>query len=112
SVILGRALVASEPQPAGEGTAEVPSGRTYTNPDVQERVTTTLSEVKEALSFERGWVTIYDPLAATLEILGVFGTQKRDLSPGQHLSLDDSASGWAIRHRKSRCDHNHASTQG
>ncbi len=112
SVILGRALVASEPQPAGEGTGEVPSGRTYTNPDVQERVTTILSEVKEALSFERGWVTIYDPLAATLEILGVFGTQKRDLSPGQHLSLDDSASGWAIRHRKSRCDHNLASTQG
>ncbi|MCA9451856.1 MAG: GAF domain-containing protein, partial [Nitrospira sp.] len=69
-------------------------------------------EVDGELSFDRGWVSIYDPLAATLEVLGVFGTQKKDVSPGQLLSLDDSASGWSVRHRKPRCDNNLASTQG
>lgn len=112
SVILGRAMVANEPQTESGEVGKVASARTYTNPDVQERVANILSEIEGDFSFERGWVTIYDPLAATLEILGVWGTQKRDLNPGQHLSLDDSASGWAIRHRKSRCDNNLASTQG
>lgn len=112
SVILGSALVSHEPLPASGEKGVVPSARTYTNPDVQERVANILSEVEAELTFERGWVTIYDPLAATLEILGVFGTQKRDLNPGQHLSLEDSASGWAVRHRKFRCDINLASTQG
>ncbi|MGD9852693.1 MAG: ATP-binding protein [Nitrospirales bacterium] len=112
SVILGSALVSNEPLPASGEKGVAPSARTYTNPDVQERVANILSEVGADLTFERGWVTIYDPLAATLEILGVFGTQKRDLNPGQHLSLEDSASGWAVRHRKFRCDINLASTQG
>ncbi|MGE0472773.1 MAG: ATP-binding protein [Nitrospirales bacterium] len=112
SVILGSALVSHEPLPATGEKGVAPSSRTYTNTDVQERVANILAEVEADLSFERGWVTIYDPLAATLEILGVFGTQKRDLNPGQHLSLEDSASGWAVRHRKFRCDNNLASTQG
>lgn len=112
SVILGSALVSHEPLPASGEKGVAPSGRTYTNTHVQERVANLLAEVEGALAFERGWVTIYDPLAATLEILGVFGTQKRDLNPGQHLSLEDSASGWAVRHRKFRCDINLASTQG
>jgi signal transduction histidine kinase len=71
-----------------------------------------LSEVDDGVSFDRGWVTIYDPLLASLEVLGVLGTQKRDLSPGQQLSLEDSASGWSVRHRKARSDNNLASTQG
>lgn len=112
SVILGSALVSHEPLPAGGEKGGSPSARTYTNPAVQERVANILSEVEADLPFERGWVTIYDPLAATLEILGVYGTQKRDLNPGQNLSLEDSASGWAVRHRKFRCDINLASTQG
>ena len=112
SVILGSALVSQEPLPASGDKGQAPPSRTYTNADVQERVATMLSEIESDLAFERGWVTIYDPLGATLEILGVFGTQKRDLTPGQHLSLEDSASGWAVRHRKFRCDINLASTQG
>ena len=113
SLILGNPVVAHEPlssPSAEEGPAVVI--RTYTNAHVQERIANILSEVDENMSFDRGWVTIYDPLHASLELLGVLGTQKRDLSPGQQISLDDSASGWCVRHRKARSDNNLASTQG
>lgn len=115
SLILSKPLVGNEPVTlavAGEeGHASV--ARTYSTAEVQERIGSILIEgVDGGLSFDRGWVSIYDPLAATLEVLGVFGTQKRDVSPGQLLSLDDSASGWSVRHRKPRSDNNLASTQG
>jgi signal transduction histidine kinase len=115
SLILSKPIVGHEPVPLAvvgeEGHA--PVARTYSNTEVQERIGSILTEeVDGGMSFDRGWVSIYDPLGATLEVLGVFGTQKRDVSPGQLLSLDDSASGWSVRHRKSRCDNNLASTQG
>ena len=112
SIILGNPVVASEPLsvPVSEGQ-EVAVARTYTNAHVQERIANILTEI-DGVVFDRGWVTIYDPLLASLEVLGVRGTQKRDLSPGQQLSLDDSASGWCVRHRKARSDNNLASTQG
>jgi signal transduction histidine kinase len=112
SLILGNPIVANEPLslPGSEGPEAV--ARTYTNENVQERIANILTEGDGDVSFDRGWVTIYDPLHASLEVLGVLGTQKRDLSPGQQLSLDDSASGWAVRHRKARSDNNLASTQG
>jgi signal transduction histidine kinase len=112
SLILGNPIVANEPLglPGSEGPVAV--ARTYTNENVQERITNILTEVDGGVSFDCGWVTIYDPLLASLEVLGVLGTQKRGLSPGQQLSLDDSASGWSVRHRKARSDNNLASTQG
>ena len=115
SLILSKPVVGNEPVAlavAGE-EGHAPMARTYSNADVQERIGAILTdEVGGGLAVDRGWVSIYDPLAATLEVLGVFGTQKRDVSPGQLLSLDDSASGWSVRHRKPRCDNNLASTQG
>ncbi len=111
SIVLGSPIVANEPIELSESEAPVAVARTYTNEHVQERIANILTEV-EGTSFDRGWVTIYDPLHASLEVLGVLGTQKRDLSPGQPLSLDDSASGWCVRHRKARSDNNLASTQG
>lgn len=112
SVILSSPIVTHEPGIGAGEEGPVPPARTYSNADVQERISNILAEVDGELSFDRGWVSLYDPLAAILEVLGVYGTQKRDLSPGQHLSLDDSASGWSVRHRKPRCDNNLASTQG
>jgi signal transduction histidine kinase len=113
SLILGNPIVANEPLglPGSEGPVAV-APRTYTNENIQERIANILTEVDGGVSFDRGWVTIYDPLLASLEVLGVLGTQKRDLSPGQQLSLDDSAAGWCVRHRKARSDNNLASTQG
>ena len=112
SVVMGSPVVANEPLSLSGNKGKVPEARTYTNENVQERIANILTEVDGEVSFDRGWVTIYDPLLASLEVLGVLGTQKRDLSPGQQLSLDDSASGWAVRHRKARSDNNLASTQG
>ena len=112
SVILGNPVVANEPLGLPESEERVAVARTYTNEHVQERIANILSEVDDGVLFDRGWVTIYDPLLASLEVLGVLGTQKRDLSPGQQLSLEDSASGWSVRHRKARSDNNLASTQG
>ncbi len=113
SLILSNPIVSNEPVGFPEGgEGHVPVARTYTNENVQERIANILTEVDSGVSFDRGWVTIYDPLLASLEVLGVLGTQKRDLSPGQQLSLDDSASGWSVRHRKARSDNNLASTQG
>ncbi len=111
SIILGNPIVANEPLGLPESETPVAVVRTYTNEHVQERIANILMEVED-ISFDRGWVTIYDPLHASLEVLGVLKTQKRDLSPGQALSLDDSASGWCVRHRKARSDNNLASTQG
>ncbi len=111
SIILGNPIVANEPLSLSEGEVPVAVARTYTNEHVQERIANILTEMED-VSFDRGWVTIYDPLHASLEVLGVLGTQKKDLSPGQPLSLDDSASGWCVRHRKARSDNNLASTQG
>ncbi len=111
SIILGNPIVANEPLGISESEAPVAVVRTYTNEHVQERIANILTEVED-ITFDRGWVTIYDPLHASLEVLGVLKTQKRDLSPGQALSLDDSASGWCVRHRKARSDNNLASTQG
>ncbi len=112
SLILGNPIVGNEPLSLPSHEGQVAVARTYTNEHVQERVANILTEVEDGIVFDRGWVTIYDPLLASLEVLGVLGTQKRDLSPGQHLSLDDSASGWSVRHRKARSDNNLASTQG
>ncbi len=117
SLILSKPVVGNEPVALAVAVAgeegPAPVARTYSNAEVQERIASILTEeVDGGLSFDRGWVSIYDPLAATLEVLGVFGTQKKDVSPGQLLSLDDSASGWSVRHRKPRCDNNLASTQG
>ena len=112
SVLLGNPVVANEPLSLPSPEGQVVAIRTYTNERVQERIVNILTEIDGDILFERGWVTIYDPLLASLEILGVLGTQKRDLSPGQQLSLDDSASGWCVRHRKARSDNNLASTQG
>ena len=112
SLILGRPLVAQEP-PASDGAGQdTHQPRTYSNTMIQERVAALLSESGEILPFERAWVTIYDPIAASLEVLGGLGNAKRDLVPGQRLLLDESASGWTVRHRKPRSDHNLASTQG
>ncbi len=112
SLILGRPSVAQEPMPAESDSAQSHQPQSYSNPLIQERITALLSNIEDGIPFDRAWVTIYDPIAASLEVLGGVGNAKRDLIPGQRLLLDESASGWTVRHRKPRVDHNLASTQG
>lgn len=112
SVILGRPWVAQEPIP-DESQEKLGAGaHIYTSPQVQARISTILSDAQEAVPFDRAWVTLYDPVIAALEVLGSIAGHKKELAPGHRLSLNDSASGWAVRHRKPRIDKNLASTQG
>ena len=112
SLILGRPSVAQEPMSADTDSPDAHQPQSYSSPLIQERISTLLSNLEDGLPFDRAWVTIYDPIAASLEVLGGVGNAKRDLIPGQRLLLDESASGWTVRHRKPRVDHNLASTQG
>jgi len=113
SVLLTRPWVLPDPS-AEEPEAEAADAttRAYASPRVQERVAERLTEAQSLVAFERAWVMLYDPLAASLEVLGCVAGHKKDLLPGQRLSLNESASGWAVRHRKPRIDQNLASTQG
>lgn len=119
TVLLSPPMVAQEPAPALAAVppaAEVLAPSSYATPAIQERVTALLNEAATATPFDRAWVTYYDPVAGILEVLGLAGDargdQKKDLKPGHRLGLDASASGWAVRHRKTRLDNDLASTQG
>ncbi|WP_447973524.1 ATP-binding protein [Nitrospira sp. Kam-Ns4a] len=118
SVLLSRPFVSPEPvsppgATPGEQLAAPPS---YATPERQERVIALLNEAAQTIPFDRAWVTAYDPLIGSLEVLGIAGEvkgdNKKDLKAGQRLGLEASASGWAVRHRKTRVDHDLASTQG
>ena len=111
SVILAPPSVWQEPASKTSGPEVAASaGRTYASPQVQDHISASLKETQ--VPFDRGWVTVYDPLAAVLEVLGCVAGHKKELLPGQRVPLNESASGWAIRHRKPRIDQNLASTQG
>ncbi|MDD9819885.1 MAG: ATP-binding protein [Nitrospira sp.] len=113
SVILARPWVLQN-QPASRSASDASGSTTptYTSPQVQERMATCLTAAQALVPFDRGWVTLYDPVAAALEVLVCLGGHAKELVPGHRLSLNDSVSGWVVRHRKPRLDHNLASTQG
>lgn len=113
SVLLARPWILHEPSIEDpEPETSDSTTRTYTSPQVQNRVAECLTEAQSLVPFDRGWVTLYDPLAASLEVLGCLAGHKKELQPGHRLSLNESASGWTVRHRKPRIDQNLASTQG
>ncbi len=115
--LLGRAWVLDEPSAGavpGGGQAAAPAS--VATPQMQEGVVKTLEDAASLLRFERAWAASYDPIAGAVEVLGIAGDLKGDpkkaIKPGQRLGLDESASGWVVRHRKPRVDHDLASTQG
>ncbi|HKW86903.1 MAG TPA: GAF domain-containing protein, partial [Nitrospiraceae bacterium] len=116
TVLLSRPFVAQEPAISGSTSPEqFASPPSHASPQREAEITTVLSEAAQIMPFDRAWVTYYDPLAGAVEVLGIAGEKgehKKDLKPGQRLALDASASGWAVRHRKPRVDHDLASTQG
>lgn len=112
TLILGKPLVAQEPQAVTASASSVAESPTYTNPEIQKKIEQVLEEAQELVGYDRAWVTMFDPLASTLEVLGGVGGHKKELLPGHRLLLEESASGWAVRHRKLRIDQNLASTQG
>ncbi|CUQ65327.1 ATP-binding protein [Candidatus Nitrospira inopinata] len=119
-VVLGRPYVAQEPAPPSPaGTEMFPALTKHFSPELQTKIEAVLTEAGQFVAFDRAWACYYDPLAGNVEVLGVVGDAKseqkdakKDLKPGQRLTLDSSAAGWAVRHRKPRVDHDLASTQG
>ncbi|MBX3301528.1 MAG: GAF domain-containing protein [Nitrospira sp.] len=120
NVVLSRSYVSQEPsapQPAG---AELyPPVTKHSSPELQGKIEAVLAEAHQYVAYDRAWACYYDPLAGNVEVLGLVGDlkgeqkdAKKELKPGQRLTLDSSAAGWAVRHRKPRVDHDLASTQG
>ena len=119
NVILSRPLVAHEAIPAVTTPDVFTPAPSRATPQLQEKVSALLNEAGQLVPFDRAWICAYDPIAGSVEVIGMAGElkadpkdQKKDLKPGHRLALDASASGWAVRHRKPRVDHDLASTQG
>ena len=120
NVVLSRPFVAHEPVPPPASPAEMftPPVSQLT-PELQDKIIAFLTDANQYVAYDRIWACRYDPLAGNVEVLGLAGDLKseqkdgkKDLKPGHRLTLDSSASGWAVRHRKPRVDHDLASTQG
>jgi signal transduction histidine kinase len=119
NVVLSRPLVTQEQAPAASSAAMFAAPVSQLTPQLQEQITAVLSDANQTVAYDRAWVCHYDPIAGSVEVLGMAGDVKgeqkdgkKDMRPGHRLALDSSAAGWAIRHRKPRVDHDLASTQG
>lgn len=120
NLVLSRPYVAQEPVPAAPSAAVMFAAPTaHFTPELQEKIIGVLTEANQYVAYDRAWACHYDPLAGNVEVLGMAGDlkgeqkdSKKDLKPGVRLTLDSSAAGWAVRHRKPRVDHDLASTQG
>jgi signal transduction histidine kinase len=120
NVLLSRPFVAHEPVPPPPSPTEMfTAPGTQLTPELQDKIIAVLTDANQYVAYDRVWACRYDPLAGNVEVLGLTGDLKseqkdgkKDLKPGHRLTLDSSASGWAVRHRKPRVDHDLASTQG
>jgi signal transduction histidine kinase len=116
TLILTRSFVSQEPVTAQTALESYAARASYVTPDMQQRVVTFLQDTMQTTPFDRAWVTAYDPIAGAVEVIGMLGGEpkgeKKDLKASQRLALETSASGWTVRHRKPRVDHDLASTQG
>lgn len=120
SVVMSRSYVAQEPcSPQQTGADLFPAVIKHFTPELQREIEAVLAEAHQSVAYDRAWACYYDPLAGNVEVLGLAGDlkgeqkdAKKELKPGQRLTLDSSAAGWAVRHRKPRVDHDLASTQG
>jgi signal transduction histidine kinase len=119
NVVLSRPLVNQEPPAAAASAVIFTAPVSQVTPQLQEQITAVLTDANQTVLYDRAWVCHYDPIAGSVEVLGMAGDLKgdhkdgkKDMRPGHRLALDSSAAGWAIRHRKPRVDHDLASTQG
>jgi signal transduction histidine kinase len=116
TLILSRSFVSQEPVAAPPALESYAAPLSHATPDMQQRVVALLQETMQTTPFDRAWVTAYDPIAGAVEVIGMLGGEpkgeKKDLKASQRLTLETSASGWTVRHRKPRVDHDLASTQG
>lgn len=71
-----------------------------------------LAHIRSLIPYDRVLLTRYDPQAKVLTTLLSHQPGHCEWREGQTLTLDGSAAGWMIRHKKPRMDRDLASTQG
>lgn len=71
-----------------------------------------LAHIRSLIPYDRVLLTRYDPQAKVLTTLLSHQPGRCEWREGQTLTLDGSAAGWMIRHKKPRMDRDLASTQG
>ncbi|TSA05236.1 MAG: GHKL domain-containing protein [Nitrospiraceae bacterium] len=71
-----------------------------------------LAHIRSLIPYDRVLLTRYDPQAKVLTTLLSHMPGRCEWREGQTLTLDGSAAGWMIRHKKPRMDRDLASTQG
>src|SRR4029453_14811844 len=119
NAVLSAPLVNRKPAASASAAPIYTPPVSQLTPQLQEQITAVLTDANQTVTYDRAWVCHYDPIAGSVEVLGMAGDLKGDhkdgkkeMRPGHRLALDSSAAGWAIRHRKPRVDHDLASTQG
>ncbi len=71
-----------------------------------------MAHIRSVIPYDRVLLTRYDPHAKVLTTLLSHQPGRCEWREGQTLTLDGSAAGWMIRHKKPRMDRDLASTQG
>ena len=71
-----------------------------------------LAHIRSLIPYDRVLLARYDPQAKVLTTLLSHQPGRCEWREGQTLTLDGSAAGWMIRHKKPRMDRDLASTQG
>ena len=71
-----------------------------------------MAHIQSVIPYDRVLLTRYDPQAKVLTTLLSHQPGRCEWREGQTLTLDGSAAGWMIRHKKPRLDRDLASTQG
>jgi signal transduction histidine kinase len=71
-----------------------------------------MAHIRSVIPYDRVLLTRYDPQAKVLTTLLSHQPGRCEWREGQTLTLDGSAAGWMIRHKKPRMDRDLASTQG
>jgi signal transduction histidine kinase len=71
-----------------------------------------LAQIRSLIPYDRALLTRHEPRSKTLTTLLAHTPGHCEWREGETLTLEGSAAGWAIRHKKPRVDRDLASTQG
>lgn len=100
--ILAMAAPAPAPTPSGTiGSATGDAG-----------IELLMAHIRSLIPYDRVLLTRYDPRAKMMTTLLSHQPGRCEWREGETLTLDGSAAGWMIRHKKPRLDRDLASTQG
>src|SRR5690348_4314104 len=71
NAVLSRPLVNQEPAVSASAAPIYSPPVSQLTPHLQEQITAVLTEANQTVSYERAWVCHYDPIAGSVEVLGM-----------------------------------------